>query len=82
MKRLFGTLSVLMLALSMTAIGYSQGPAASCCQQKSACCEKPTCCQEDSSCCHKGGTCCHQQKPACCDGDKNAAKPAGDAARK
>jgi len=46
MKRILGSLSVLSLALVMTAIGYSQPTTPGCCRgPKPSCCDKGYCCK-------------------------------------
>ncbi len=75
MKRILSTLSLLSLALAMSAFASSQSPAGTCCHGKAACCEKAQCC-DHGKCCKQGAGCCPQTtKPACCDGADSNAKP-------
>jgi hypothetical protein len=76
MKRILSTLSLLSLALVMSAFASSQTPAAACCQGKAACCDQTQCC-DHGKCCKEGAACCPKTpKPACCDGADSGAKPA------
>ena len=75
MKRILSTLSLLSLALAMTAFASSQTPTTACCQGNAACCEKHQCC-DHGKCCKKGAGCCPQTaKPAFCDGANTTATP-------
>jgi hypothetical protein len=46
MKRIFSLASIGSLALVMTAPGFTQTPAAPCCQHKAACCQHGACCHK------------------------------------